>query len=83
MPDIHSHKFPSLYATLAAWTRVFPDIMGQFGWFDFSDLAKRKKMIGLLACVFPVAWAMAYLFIDSPVLMVLSGVSIQPITFAC
>jgi manganese transport protein len=65
--------FSSLYATLAAWTRVFPDIMGQFGWFDFSDLVKRKKMIGLLACVFPIAWAMAYTFIDSPVLMVLSG----------
>lgn len=65
--------FSSLYASLAAWTRVFPDILGQFGWFDFKDLAKRKKMIGLLAILFPIAWAMAYLFIDSPVLMVLSG----------
>lgn len=65
--------FSSLYATLAAWTRVVPDILGQFGWFEFSDLVKRKKMIQLLACTFPVAWALAYLFIDSPVLMVLSG----------
>lgn len=65
--------FSSLYATLAAWTRVVPDIMGQFGWFDFSDLIKRKKMIRLLACIFPMGWAIAYLYIDSPVLMVLSG----------
>ena len=65
--------FSSLYASLAAWTRVFSDIMGQFGWFDFSDLHKRKNMIRILACAFPTSWAIAYLYIDSPVLMVLSG----------
>ena len=65
--------FSSVYASLAAWTRVFPDVMGQFGWFEFADLAKRKKMVGWLAWIFPTCWAMAYVFIDSPVLMVLSG----------
>jgi manganese transport protein len=65
--------FSSVYATLAAWTRVFPDLFGQIGWLNFSDVAARKKMIGLLAFVFPFIWACMYVFIELPVLMVLSG----------
>jgi manganese transport protein len=65
--------FSSLYATLAAWTRVFSDIFGCIGWFDFSDLNKRRKVVAVLSWVFPFAWAAAFLFIKLPVLMVLSG----------
>jgi manganese transport protein len=65
--------FSSLYATLAAWTRVFPDMFGQLGWFNFTDLQKRKRMVSLLAVAFPFAWASMYFFIELPVLMVLSG----------
>lgn len=65
--------FSSVYATLATWTRVFTDIFGQLGWFDFSNPAKRKKIISTLSIVFPAAWASMYLYINLPVLMVLSG----------
>jgi manganese transport protein len=65
--------FSSVYASLAFWTRLFPDIFGQLGWINFSNLAERKKVIAILAWVFPVLWASAYLFIELPVLMVLSG----------
>ena len=65
--------FSSLYATLASWTRLFSDIFGQMGWINFFDVAKRNKMISILAWIFPFAWASMYLFLDSPVLMVLSG----------
>ncbi len=65
--------FSSLFASLAAWTRLFSDIFGQLGWMNFSDVIKRNKVIAVLAWVFPFTWAAAYLFIDSPVLMVLSG----------
>ena len=65
--------FSSLFASLAAWTRLFTDIFGQLGWIDFSDVIKRNKMISVLSLFFPITWAAAYLFIDSPVLMVLSG----------
>lgn len=65
--------FSSVYATLAFWTRLFPDIFGQMGWMDFFNLAQRKKMIAILAWTFPFAWAAMYLFIELPVLMVLSG----------
>jgi len=65
--------FSSVYATLAYWTRVFPDLFGQLGWFNFSDLKKRKKMVSLLALLFPFIWACLFCYIEFPVLMVLSG----------
>lgn len=65
--------FSSLFASLAAWTRLFSDIFGQMGWIDFSNLAQRTKVISALALFFPLTWACAYLFINLPVLMVLSG----------
>jgi len=65
--------YSSLFATLGAWTRIFPDIFGQLGWFNFNDFEKRKKVIALLSWIFPVCWGIAYFFIKLPVLMVLSG----------
>jgi hypothetical protein len=65
--------FSSVYASLAFWTRLFPDIFGQLGWIDFADFKKRKKVVSILAWTFPVIWAVIYLFIELPVLMVLSG----------
>jgi hypothetical protein len=65
--------FSSVYATLAFWSRLFPDIFGQLGWMNFSNLSERKKVIGVLAWTLPFLWAVVYLFIKLPVLMVLSG----------
>jgi manganese transport protein len=63
--------FSSLFATLAAWTRIYPDIFGQVGWIDFT--AKRKKVVALLAWIIPVGWALSYLFINLPLAMILFG----------
>lgn len=65
--------FSSVYATLAYWTRVFPDLLGQLGWFDFPDLKKRKHLVSGLAFLFPFIWACLFCYIELPVLMVLSG----------
>lgn len=65
--------FSSVYATLAYWTRVFPDLLGQLGWFDFPDLKKRKHLVSVLAFLFPFIWACLFCYIELPVLMVLSG----------
>lgn len=65
--------FSSVYATLAFWTRLFPDIFGQLGWINFFDLDQRKRLIAILAWTFPFVWVFMYLFIELPVLMVLSG----------
>ncbi|MEO7960028.1 MAG: hypothetical protein ABIR19_00690, partial [Ginsengibacter sp.] len=65
--------FSSVFASLAAWTRVFPDIFGQMGWLNFFDTTQRKKTVRILAWVIPMIWAITYLFISLPVFMILSG----------
>jgi manganese transport protein len=65
--------YSSLFATLGAWTRIFPDIFGQLGWFEFNDLQKRRRVIAYLSWIFPVLWVAMYLFIELPVMMVLFG----------
>jgi len=65
--------FSSVYATLAFWTRLFPDIFGQLGWIDFRNVKQRKKLIALLSWSLPFAWALMYLYIELPVMMVLFG----------
>lgn len=65
--------FSSLYATLAAWTRLYADIFGQMKWIDFGNMKQRRTVISLLSWIFPFCWAAAYLFIELPVVMVLFG----------
>ena len=65
--------FSSVFASLAAWTRMYTDIFGQLGWIDFADLRKRTLIIAVLAWVFPAMWAMTYMFIELPVFMILFG----------
>jgi Mn2+/Fe2+ NRAMP family transporter len=65
--------YSSLFATLAAWTRIYPDIFGQLGWINFNDISSRRKTISILAWIIPLAWAATYLFINLPVVMILFG----------
>ena len=65
--------FSSVFATLAYWSRLFSDIFGQLGWMDFSNTRSRKKAIAILAWSFPIIWAIVYLFVELPVIMILSG----------
>lgn len=65
--------FSTLFAALAAWTRQFSDVFGQIGWIDFFDLKQRARSIAVLAWIFPVLWGAFFLFIEMPVIMVLSG----------
>jgi hypothetical protein len=65
--------FSTLFAALAAWTRQLTDIFGQLGWIDFSHFALRKRTVAILAWVIPFLWAIAFVFIRLPVLMVITG----------
>jgi manganese transport protein len=65
--------YSSLFATLGAWTRIFPDIFGELGWLSFNDMQKRRRVIVVLAWLFPALWTTVYLYIELPVLMVLFG----------
>ena len=65
--------FSTLFAALAAWTRQITDIFGQVGWIDFNNFAIRKKSVAILAWVIPLLWALVFVFIRLPVLMIIIG----------
>ena len=65
--------FSTLFAALAAWTRQFSDIFGRFGWIDFYQPEQRRRTIAVLAWVIPFLWALLFVFIKLPVLMVITG----------
>lgn len=65
--------FSSVFATLAYWSRLFPDIFGQLEWINWEDLNVRKRWVAILAWVLPLVWAIAFAFIELPAFMVLSG----------
>ena len=65
--------FSSVFATLAYWTRLFPDIFGELGWINYEDPKTRKSSVAILAWILPVLWAIAFAFVKLPAFMVLSG----------
>ncbi len=65
--------YSSVFATLAYWSRLFPDIFSQVGWIQSGNETDRKKWVSILAWVFPILWIITYLFVELPGFMVLSG----------
>ena len=63
--------YSSAFATLAYWTRLFPDVFSELGWIDYA--ANKNRWVAILAWVFPALWVITYLFVKMPGLMVLSG----------
>ena len=51
--------FSTLLAALAAWTRLFSDAFGRFGWINFNDEKQRRKSIAILSVIFPIIWSKA------------------------
>ena len=65
--------YSTLFAALAAWTRLFSDAFGQIGLFDFHDSVSRSRSIAVFAWFFPMAWGMLYLVMKQPKFMVIVG----------
>ena len=65
--------YSSVFATLAYWSRLFPDIFGQLGWISSESMTDRNKWVAILSWLFPLLWVIAYLFIEIPTFMILSG----------
>ena len=65
--------YSTLFAALAAWTRMFSDALARVGLFSFEDMKQRKIAIALLAWLIPIVWGTLFLFMGNPALMVLLG----------
>lgn len=65
--------YSTLFAALAAWTRLFSDAFGRIGLLDFNNEKSRQKAIGILAWVIPAIWGTLFLFMNNPAFMVFLG----------
>ncbi len=65
--------YSTLFAALAAWTRLFSDAFGRVGLYDFNDTATRKRAIAISAWVIPNIWATLFLWMKDPAWMVIVG----------
>ena len=65
--------FSTLFAALAALTRQYSDMFGQLGWIQFFNERKRMRSIAILAWGLPILWAIMFVFIELPVMMVIIG----------
>jgi hypothetical protein len=64
--------YSSVFATLAYWTRLFPDIFSQMGWIAKGP-ESWSKTTSSLAIIFPIIWVLTFLFLKEPGFMVLAG----------
>ncbi|PAU91109.1 manganese transporter [Kocuria sp. WN036] len=69
--------FGVLYSTLIASTasvpRLWTNTLAILGFFDWKDVARRRRIISTLTVVMPLIWAASFLVIKSPVIMVMIG----------
>ena len=65
--------YSSVFATLAYWSRLFPDIFVQLKWWEITNQKDNDKYVKLLAWIFPTLWIITYLFLKLPTFMVLIG----------
>jgi len=66
----------TLLAALAAWTRLFSDMIGRFGWIKFHDTEQRRKSIAFFSIILPIIWSILYFTFKAPGLMVIIGGSL-------
>ena len=65
--------YSTLFAALAAWTRMFADAFGRVGLYQFENQKSRKFAIGTLAWLIPAGWGTLFLFMGKPAMMVILG----------
>ena len=65
--------FSTLFASLAAWTRQYTDILGQFRLIDFHNSVLRNKVNRWLSWILPAIWVLLFLLVKLPLAMVLIG----------
>ncbi|MEU2198568.1 Nramp family divalent metal transporter [Isoptericola sp. NPDC019482] len=65
--------FSTFVASTASVPRLWANTVALLGFYDWHDLSTRTRIIRVLTVVFPIVWALSFLVIQSPVLMVQIG----------
>ena len=63
----------TLWAAIPSWSRMYVNFMATVGWVDWHDRHQRTRWIKIFTVALPVFWSVAYLLVQSPVLMVQIG----------
>jgi len=65
--------YSSVFATLAYWSRLFPDIFHELKWWRIKSQSDKDYAVKVWAIIFPALWILTYLFLKLPTFMVLVG----------
>ncbi len=63
----------TLWAGLPSWARMYTNVLAIVGVLDWQDAPARLRWIRIFTVALPIIWGAAYLFIQSPVIMVQIG----------
>jgi Mn2+/Fe2+ NRAMP family transporter len=66
----------TMWAAIPSWSRMYTNLLATFGVLDWQDPVARLRWIRVFTVVLPVLWAILFLTIQSPVIMVqIAGVA--------
>lgn len=63
----------TMWASIPSWSRMYVNLLATMGVLDWNDRAARLRWIRIFTVALPIIWAVAYLAIQSPVIMVQIG----------
>jgi Mn2+/Fe2+ NRAMP family transporter len=63
----------TLWAAIPSWARMCTNLLATVGVLDWQDTSTRLRWIRTFTVALPIIWGAAYLFIQSPVIMVQIG----------
>ena len=63
----------TLWAAVPSWSRMYVNFLSVVGFVDWQNSASRLRWIRVFTVALPIVWGAAFLFIQSPVLMVQIG----------
>jgi len=65
--------YSSVFATLAYWSRLFPDIFHELQWWRIKSQSDKDYAVKVWAIIFPALWILTFLFLKLPTFMILVG----------
>jgi manganese transport protein len=65
--------FSSLFAALAAWSRMYVDVFGALGLSDFGDMKRRRREVIVWSWILALSWGASFVWLGKPVSMVVWG----------
>jgi hypothetical protein len=63
----------TLWAAVPSWSRMYANFLSVISVIDWQNTESRLRTIRIFTVALPIIWGAAFLFIQSPVLMVQAG----------